>query len=214
MKDKDLQQSVIDELNWEPSVNAANIGVAASDGVITLTGTVSSYAEKDSADSAAGRVYGVKGIADELKVVYPSDKLLDDASIAKRALQVLSWDAMIPDTVKVRVEDGWLTLSGQTNWNYQRDAAEFDVQKLNGVVGVTNEITIKPTVQASAVKEKIVGALGRNAQIEADNIIVTADGGKVTLAGDVDTWYERDLAETTAWSAPGVTQVSNKLSVI
>jgi|HubBroStandDraft_4_1064222.scaffolds.fasta_scaffold19774_2 osmotically-inducible protein OsmY len=214
MKDKDLQQNVIDELNWEPSVNAANIGVAASDGVITLTGTVSSYAEKDSAESAAGRVYGVKGIADELKVVYPLDQRLDDASVAKRALQVLSWDAMVPLTVKVGVDGGWLTLSGEVSWNYQKDAAEYDVQKLSGVVGVTNEITIRPTVQASAVKEKIVGALGRNAQIEADNIIVTADGGKVTLAGDVDTWYERDLAETTAWSAPGVTQVSNELSVI
>jgi osmotically-inducible protein OsmY len=112
------------------------------------------------------------------------------------------------------VQDGWLTLSGETSWNYQRDAAGFDVQKLTGVVGVTNEITIKPTVQASVVKEQIVGALGRNAQIEAENIIVTADGGKVTLAGDVDTWYERDLAETTAWSAAGVTQVSNKLTVI
>jgi osmotically-inducible protein OsmY len=214
MKDLDLQQNVMDELNWEPSVNAAHIGVAASDGVVTLTGTVSSYAEKDAAESAAGRVYGVKGIADELKVVYPSDKQVDDASIAKRALQVLSWDAMIPDTVKVRVERGWLTLSGETSWNYQRDAAAFDVQKLSGVVGVTNEITIKPTVQASVVKEQIVGALGRNAQIEAENIIVTTDGGRVTLAGDVDTWYERDLAETTAWSAAGVTQVSNKLTVI
>ena len=156
----------------------------------------------------------MKGIADELKVTYPSDKQVDDASIAKRALQVMSWDAMVPDTVKVRVENGWLTLTGETTWNYQRDAAQFDVQKLNGVVGVSNEITIKPTVQASAVKEKIVGAMGRNAQIEAENITVTADGGKVTLAGDVDTWYERDLAETTAWSAPGVTQVSNKLTVI
>ena len=214
MEDRVLQQNVRDELSWEPSINAAHIGVAASDGVVTLSGTVGSYAEKDAAESAAGRVYGVKGIADELKVVYPSDKQIDDASIAKRALQVLSWDTMIPNTVKVSVENGWLTLSGETSWNYQRDAAEFDVQKLSGVLGVTNEITLKPTVQASAVKEKIIGALGRNAQIEADNIFVTADGSKVTLTGDVDTWYERELAETTAWSAPGVTQVSNELTVI
>src|SRR5579872_522237 len=129
MKDKDLQQNVLDELNWEPSVNAAHIGVTANDGVVTLTGTVSSYAEKDAAERAAGRVYGVKGIADELKVSYPSDMQIDDASIAKRALQVLSWDGMVPQTVTVRVENGWLTLSGETNWNYQKDAAEFDVQK-------------------------------------------------------------------------------------
>ncbi len=213
MKDKDLQQNVMDELSWEPSVNAAHIGVTASDGVVTLTGRVSSYAEKDAAESAAGRVYGVKAVADELTVTYPSDQQDDDASIAKRALQVLSWDTMVPNTVKVRVENGWLTLSGETGWNYQRDAAEFDVQKLNGVVGVSNEITIKPTVQASAVGEKIKAALTRNAQIEADNITVTADGGKVTLLGDVDTWNERDLAEVTAWSAPGVTQVNNQLTV-
>ena len=214
MKDKDLQQNVMDELNWEPSVNAAHIGVAASDGVITLTGTVGSYAEKDAAEAAAGRVYGVKGVADELKVVYASDKRTDDANIAKRALQVLSWDVTVPASIKVSVENGWVTLSGETAWNYQRDAAEFDVQKLDGVLGVTNEITITPSVRASEVKDDIIGALGRNAQIEADNITVTADGGKVTLAGDVDTWYERDLAETTAWSAPGVTQVNNNLTVI
>jgi len=213
MKDQELQQCVIDELNWEPGVNAAHIGVAASAGVVTLTGNVCSYAEKHAAERVASRISGVKAVAEELKVHYPSDKVDDDASIAKRAVQVLTWDTIVPNTVKVRVENGWLTLTGETSWKFQRDAAESAVSRLHGVIGVINEITIEPTVQPSAVREKIKAALSRNAKSVADEIIVTAEGGKVTLAGDVDTWYERELAESTAWSAPGVTQVNNRLTV-
>jgi len=213
MKDKDLQQAVGDELNWEPSVDDSQIRVTACDGVVTLTGTVATFAEKDAAEKAASRVSGVKAVVEQLKVYYPPDKPYDDTSIAKRAAQVLTWDISVPGTVKVLVEHGWITLRGEVSWKFQKDEAEFDVRKLHGVIGVTNEITVKPTVGASAVHEKIKAALSRNAQIEADHITVTADGGTVTLAGDVDSWHERKLAETTAWSAPGVTQVNNQLRV-
>ena len=214
MTDNSLKQAVLDELQWEPRVNAAHIGVAAKDGVVTLTGNVGSYAEKLAAERATGRVYGVKGVAEELIVRYPFDNKVDDTDIAQKALQVLSWDIEVPnDKVKVKVEKGWVTLSGNLDWYFQRTAAEADVRKLQGVTGVINNIVIKPPVQASAVQDKIKAALKRNAQIEADNITVTTDGGKVTLSGKVDTWYERNLVESTAWSAPGVTQVDDHLVV-
>jgi osmotically-inducible protein OsmY len=215
MTDRSLQQAVLDELNWQPNVNAANIGVTAKDGVVTLTGHVGSYAEKWAAERAAGRVFGVKAVAEELEVRYPFEKKEDDADIAQRALQVLSWDIQVPkDKVKVKVEKGVVTLSGNLDWYYQRSAAEADVRKLHGVIGLKNDIVIKPPgVQASNVRDKIMAALKRRAQIEADNVTVTTDGSKVTLGGKVDTWYERRLAETTAWSAPGVTRVENRLTV-
>ena len=213
MKDSDLRQAVIDELNWEPSLNAALIGVTASDGVITLTGTVASYAEKHAAESAAGRLAGVKAVVEDLEVRFSPETADDDVGLAKRAAQVLAWDIRVPSTVKIRVEKGLVTLSGEVHWKFQKDEAEADVRKLSGVVGVNNEIAIRPVVKAPAVHEKIKAALSRNAQLEAEHITVIADGGKVTLRGDVDSWLERDIAENTAWSAPGVTQVDNQLTV-
>ena len=214
MTDSRLQQAVLDELNWQPSVKAANIGVTAKDGVVTLTGHVGSMAEKWAAERAVSSVFGVKAVAEELEVRYPFEKKEDDADIAQRALQVLSWDTEVPkDKVKVKVEKGVVTLSGNLEWYYQRSAAETDVRKLHGVTGLTNDIVIKPHVQASNVRDKIMAALKRRAQIEADNVTVTTDGSKVTLSGKVDTWNERRLAETTAWSAPGVTRVENRLTV-
>ncbi len=214
MSDASLQQAVIDELEWEPSVNAAHIGVAANNGVITLTGHVGTYAEKLAAEKAAGRVIGVKAVAEELEVRYSFDPP-DDADMAKSALQALSWDIEVPrDSVTVKVEKGWVTLSGTVDWYFQSSAAEADVRKLRGVLGVINEIKIKPRVQASDVKTKIRAAFSRNAQIDADGINVTTDGGKVTLTGNVDSWYERNLAEDTAWSAPGVNQVEDRLTVV
>jgi osmotically-inducible protein OsmY len=218
--DSSLQQAVLDELKWQPNVKAADIGVTAKDGVVTLTGHVGSYAEKWAAERAAGSVFGVKAVAEELEVRYPFEKKKeDDADIAQRALQVLSWDTEVPkDKVKVKVEKGLVTLSGNLDWHYQRSAAESDVRKLHGVIGLNNQIVIKPRVQASNVRasnvrDEIVAALKRRARIEADHITVTTDGSKVTLGGKVDTWYERRLAESTAWSAPGVTQVENRLTV-
>ena len=207
MTDSSLQQAVLDELNWQPSVKAANIGVTAKDGVVTLTGHVGSMAEKWAAERAVSSVFGVKAVAEELEVRYPFEKKEDDADIAQRALQVLSWDIEVPnDKVKVKVEKGVVTLSGNLEWYYQRSAAEADLRKLPGVIGLNNDILIKPRVQASNVRDQIKAALKRRAQIEADHITVTTDGSKVTLGGKVNTWYERRLAESTAWEAPGVTR--------
>ncbi|HWO31567.1 MAG TPA: BON domain-containing protein [Candidatus Acidoferrum sp.] len=213
MSDQSLQQAVQDELEWKPSVNAAHIGVAAKDGVVTLSGDVSSYAEKWAAERAARRVYGVKAVAQELKVRYPFDKV-DDTDIAQKALQALSWDIEVPaNKVTVKVEYGWVYLSGTLDWHFQSSAAEADVRKLKGVIGVINNIVIKPPIQASDVRAKLKEAFARNAQIDEENIIVTVDGGKVTLSGHVDNWAQDSLAVDTAWSAPGVTQVEDRLAV-
>ncbi|MGO9358603.1 MAG: BON domain-containing protein [Xanthobacteraceae bacterium] len=214
MADLALKQAVLDELAWDPSVNEAHIGVSARDGVVTLAGHVASYAEKCAAERAAGRISGVRGIAEELEIRYPQGIGRDDESIVRQALNVLDWDLCVPsDTVRVKVENGWITLSGDVNWYYQKNAAEADVRKLSGVMGVSNEITIKPTVQASDVQKQIKAAFHRNAEFEAENIVVTTDGSKVTLSGKVDSYHERTLAERTAWSAPGVTQVNDLMTV-
>jgi osmotically-inducible protein OsmY len=213
MTDQTLQRAVMDELEWEPSINAAHIGVTANNGAVTLTGHVDSYMERSAAERAAGRVNGVKAVVEELEVRYPFDTP-DDDDIVKSAIDALSWDLEVPkNKVTVKVEKGWITLSGTVDWYFQRNAAAADVRKLRGVVGMTNDIDIKPTVQASNVQAKIKAAFARNAQIDADNIRVTANGGKVTLMGNVDSWYERSLAEDTAWSAPGVTQVEDRLII-
>lgn len=213
VSDSGLQQAVLDELKWEPSVNAAHIGVTAKDGVVTLTGDVSSYTEKLAAERAARRVYGVKGVAEDIKVRYVSGKI-DDTDIAQSALRALSWDIEVPSNkVTVEVEDGWVTLKGTVDWNFQREAAEADVRKLKGVIGVANEIAIKPSVRASDVRDQIKAALKRNAAIEADNISIVVDGGKVTLSGTVESWDEDSIARNTAWSAPGVTEVVDELAI-
>lgn len=215
MTDASLQQAVLDELDWEPSVNAAHIGVRATNGIVTLTGYVDNYSEKLAAEKAAGRVDGVKAVAVDLDVRYSSSDMQGDDDIAKRALQVLCWDVDVPkEKVEVQVENGWVTLTGDVTWNYERDAAEKDVRKLSGVTGVTNFINIKPMVYASDVRDKITAAFARNSLIDEDDIIVTVDGSKVTLDGSVDTWSDRELVESTAWSAPGVTWVDDRLTVI
>ena len=214
MTDQGLKQSVLDELVWEPSVDAAHVGVTAQGGVVTLTGHVGSYAEKCAAERAAGRVSGVKAVAEELEIRYLYGVGHGDEDIAKQALNVLNWDLSVPkDKVKVKVEKRWITLSGDVNWYYQKNAAESDVRKLLGVMGVSNQITIKPSVQASDVRNKIKAAFERNAEFEAKNIAVSIDGGAVTLSGKVDSYYERTLAENTAWSAPGVTQVNDLITI-
>ncbi|WP_199084361.1 BON domain-containing protein [Bosea sp. ASV33] len=214
MTDKTLKQTVLDELAWEPSVNAAHIGVTARDGVVTLSGHVETYAEKWGAERSVERLAGVKAVAEELEVRSHYYTGHGDDDIAKRALNVLDWDVAIPhDKVRVKIENGWVTLSGELFWQYQRAAAEADVRKLPGVTGVTNMITIDPSIQASDVHAKIKTAFARNAMIDAEDITVVTDGGKVTLSGVVDSFYERDLAARTAWSAPGVTQVEDNLLI-
>ncbi len=214
MSDKMLQRTVMDELAWDPSINSAHIGVAASDGVVTLTGKVDSYAAKSAAERVTGRLFGVKAVVEQLDVKYAGDTSPDDGEIASYALRVLSWDVDVPrNSVLVKVEKGWVTLTGELDWNYQRTAAERDVRKLYGVKGVTNQIKIKSRVASADVREKIKAALTRNAQIEANNVNVATSGTNVTLSGTIPRWSDRFLIEETAWSAPGVTEVEDLLHV-
>lgn len=215
-KDSLLQQDVMDELDFEPSVNAAHIGVTAKNGVITLTGHVGSYAEKIAAEDAARRVSGVHAIAQEIEVRYPSDKKTSDDEIAARALSVLKWNAVVPyDAVQVRVQDGWVTLLGAVDWQFQRVAAESGIRRLSGVAGVLNEITLKPGVNSGDVKRKIEDALKRSAEIEAASIRVSALGnGKVALEGKVHDWQERDAVKRAAWSTAGVTSIEDHLKIV
>ena len=215
MSDISLRQDILDELEFEPAVNAAHIGVAVDKNVVTVTGMVSSYAEKTAALSAVRRVRSVRAVADEIQVHYPFEKKTSDSEIAKRALDILGWDAMIPSgSIDVVVRDGWLTLEGDVDWYYQKQAAEDDVRKLSGVRGVTNSIVIKPHVKAADVKKKIEEALKRHAEVEASAIRVTVrDNDKVTLEGTVNHWDERYAVENAAWSAPGVKSVDDRLAI-
>jgi osmotically-inducible protein OsmY len=214
MDDKALRQFIIDELEFEPSIDSANIGVAVENGVVTLTGHVGSYAEKVAAEDAVQRIKGVRALAEEIEVRYPFQKKAADDQIAERAVNIIAWSAMVPDeAVKVKVEHGWVTLEGTVDWQYQSRAAEDAVRRLTGVVGVRNVIKVTPRVQPTDVKAKILAALKRDAELEADAIHIDVRGDKVVLEGRVKAWYERGVAERAAWSAPGVTSVEDKLRV-
>ena len=213
MSELQLRQDVVDELEFEPSVDAAHIGVAVDKGVVTLTGHVASYAEKQAAIAAVRRVKGVRAIAEEIEVRYPLDKKTSDDEIAQRAIDILGWDMMVPsDSIQVMVHNGWVTLTGNVDWHYQKKQAEEDVRKLSGVRGVTNTIEIKPSVQAEDVKRKIEEALKRHAEIEASAIRVTVrERNKVLLEGKVGSSDERNAVENAAWSAPGVKSVEDRM---
>jgi osmotically-inducible protein OsmY len=214
VNDLDLQRDVLDELEFEPSLNAAHIGVTANKGVVTLTGFVRSYAEKLCAERAARRVRGVRAIAEEIEVRLPSDTKRADDEIAARALDIIRWQVGLPaGQLTVKVEHGIVTLAGEVEWRFQKADAESAVHKLTGVVDVINQIRIAAPVDAPAVQDKIEKALQRSAELEAHAIAVAAEGSKVVLRGKVRAWYERELAERAAWSAPGVTVVENHLTV-
>lgn len=213
MTDKELRQLVIDELEYEPSIDAADIGVAAEDGVVTLSGHVADYAQKTAAERAAWRVKGVRGIAQEIEVRLACDKKQNDDEIAQRALSILAWNTTIPSRdLRVQVSRGWVTLSGSVNWNFQRRAAENEVRKLGGVTGVTNNIKLPTEVQARDLKQRIQEALKRHAEIEAGavHVDVRADG-TVRIDGHVDNWSEMQAVERAVWSAPGVRVVEDNL---
>lgn len=215
MNDKELRQNVVDELDFEPSIDSANIGVAAENGVVTLSGHVDSYMQKVDAERAVWRVKGVKAIAQELDVRLPSDKKVNDDEIAKRAIDILAWSTLVPeDSVKVLVRDGWVTLSGRVNWNYQRDAATREVRKLSGVLGVLNHIALAPAAQKVDIRQRVMDALKRHAEIEANRIGVDVDSdGSVRLSGAVDDWEERRAVERAVWSAPGVRSVEDNIRI-
>jgi osmotically-inducible protein OsmY len=206
---------VVDELDWEPSVESAHIGVAVDQGVVTLTGHVPNFAQKSAAEKAVRRVKGVRGIAEELRVDFggPSPYLDDD--IAKRALGVLDLNVLVPPgALQVKVQQGWLTLTGEVRWQYQRTAAIADLRKLRGVTGITNDIKIKAQVYASDISNRIEDAMKRQAHLRADDVHVQVRDGKVTLEGRVPSWADRRTAEIAAWAAPGVSTVDDRLTVI
>jgi osmotically-inducible protein OsmY len=214
-QDSQLQKAVLEELSWEPSVNAAHIGVAAKDGVVTLTGRVESFAEKRAAEAATRRVKGVKAVAEEIEVQLSFGIKRSDGEIAAATIERLAWDVSVPrDAVKVKVEKGWLTLMGEVDWYYQKNAAEQDVRRLFGVVGVTNQITIKPRVNTSNIISDIILALHRSWLFDPNKISVNAQGGKVWLTGTVHSPHDRQVAAGIAWGAPGVTDVENDINII
>lgn len=215
MDDKALRQNVMDELEFEPAVDATHIGVAVEKGVVSLSGHVSSYAEKLAAEKAVKRVKGVRALAEGLKVRFASDKKTNDDEIAHRALTILKWNAVVPqNAVMVKVQDGWITLSGEVDWQHQRLTAENLVRRLSGIQGVLNSITLKHQVQPQDVKHKIENALRRNAEVQAQQIHVSVEDGRaVALDGDVHDWEERDAIERAAWSVPGVTRIIDRLRI-
>jgi len=210
-----LQQDVLQELKYEPSVNASEIGVTAKDGIVGLTGSAKSYAEKYAAVHAAERVAGVKAVTDELKVDLPAFHVRNDEDIARAAINALQWDVWVPtDLVKVKVDNGWVTLEGEVDYKYQQTEAELVVRNLTGIKGVSNLISIrKPAVLSSEVKANIDQALRRAAEVDADHIKVSVTKDTVTLSGTVFSWAERRAAEHAAWSASGVRDVEDDLVI-
>jgi osmotically-inducible protein OsmY len=212
--DSQLQQDVMAELKWEPAVHAEQIGVEVKDGIVTLAGHVDSFPAKWNAERAAQRVAGVKALAVEIDVKLSGATKRDDADVARSVENVLLWTTYLPkDSVKVMVEDGWVTLSGQVQWGFQRTTATAAVRYLAGVKGVSDQITIKPGVTAGVVKSDIEAALKRRATNEANGIKVAVNGSEVTLTGKVPTWAERDAAGSAAWSSPGVTNVVDNIGI-
>jgi osmotically-inducible protein OsmY len=212
--DAQIQSDVLAELKWEPRVQSTEIGVVVTNGVVTLTGWVDSYTKRWAAEEAAHRVRGVKAVANDIEVRLSSDDKKTDADLAEAVVRALEWDAFVSvDDLDVTVENGWVTLKGQVEWQYQKQDAERVVRRLTDVTGVTSLITVKPRVAASELKQKIEKALIRSVETDAKRITVDVDGDSVILKGTVKSWAEREEAERAAWGAPGIASVDNRITI-
>jgi osmotically-inducible protein OsmY len=212
--DSEIERDVRDELKWDPYIDAEDIAVSVKDGVVTLAGFTHSYFDRLEAESAAKRVAGVRAVANDIEVRLPSIDQRPDPDIARDAVAALKTELPIShEKIKVTLKDGWVTLEGAVEWQYQRSAAENAVRKIKGVKGVTNVIAVRPKLEPTEVKRKIMDAFKRNAEVDANRITVEANGGEVVLKGTVRSWIERDEAERVAWSAPGVTRVDDRIAV-
>jgi osmotically-inducible protein OsmY len=213
--DSEIRRKVIAELDWDPSIDASGVGVAVKDGVVTLSGSIASYWQKKEAERVVKRVTGVKAVAEDLTIKLPGSAERSDADIAHSVVSGLHFNVAVPtNRVQVTVENGWVTLEGAVEWQYQKSAAESAIKYLMGVKGVTNNIGIKPRVSVADVKAKIEGAFARRAQLDANQIKVESRDSKVILRGSVHSWDEKEQAEQAAWAAPGVTRVENNVIVI
>ncbi|WP_032610854.1 BON domain-containing protein [Pseudomonas syringae] len=214
MSDLTLRRSILDELEFLPHIDAAAIGVSIENGVVILHGHVGTYAEKIAAERAVKRVKGVRAIAEELKVRVNRAQGLDDEVIASRCLELMRWNSVVPDEqIKIKVQQGWVTLEGDVEWQYQKEAAQNAIQKLDGVVGLDNLLVIKPKVDSQDIKRLIEEALSRSSELDPTRIRVCADGNQVKLEGTVHRWRERKAVEHIAWAVPGVKHVENHLLI-
>lgn len=215
MTDMTLKQTILDALEFDPSIDAASIGVSVDNGVVTLSGHVPTYFEKMKAEDIAIAIRGVKAIAQEIEVRPAGTHLTADDEIARRVLDVLRWSTTLPaDAVKVKVQGGWLTLTGAVEWNFQREAAARAVRDMSGVKGVTNNIIITPKATPADLRDRIERALKRQAELDMNNIRVEVADGAVTLEGKVHSLAERRVAEQAVWAAPGIREVRDRLSVV
>jgi osmotically-inducible protein OsmY len=215
MTDKEIQQAVLRELDWEPQVTSTEIGVAVHDGVVTLAGFVENFNVKYHAETAAKRVYGVKAVANDLEVTPAGARERPDPEIAQAVVTALQHRTTVPrDRIKVTVRKGWVTLEGDVDWKYQSEAAETVIRDIRGVTGISNRVTVKAHVSPAQVKSQIEEALRRSAELDARRIQVEATDSKVILRGNVRAWIEREEAERAAWRAPGVSSVENHIAIL
>jgi osmotically-inducible protein OsmY len=212
--DSQIERDVKEELQWDPDLDATDIAVSVKNGVVTLTGFVKSYTDKYEAEAAAKRVAGVVAVANDLEVRMPSVDERPDPEIARDAVAAIKSQLPISsERIKIVVKNGWVTLEGQVEWQYQKNAAENAVRRIKGVKGVSNLIVLKPRVQPEEIKSKIMEAFKRNAELDANRIQIETNGSEVILKGTVRSWIEREEAERVAWSAPGVTKVEDRIVV-